>query len=297
MHLVNDGGANGHVHVAVFACVIHVHCNVGVAHQLGDILAFQHGGSVFVCAHFVHLLVDDLRVRQGVYRYFFGQLAHEVCLHVGACVHDECDHNGGRHGGTNGAHQRKRCQRGVRLGVVRVLQHHVVQWRAHGKAQTQASQNQHEADVEQGGVIAGHKRHEQRTNCGANKAKSHDQLHAVLVDKLARHHGAHAAANAQQCDEVAAGTRFHEQGVFAKLREEDSAHHDDARDNSADQRDQDIDVTEVMQVDNGVFCSVFANDEKRQQHHENRQERPYVGTLDGCNEVEEVDVFQAVHER
>ena len=51
-----------------------------------------------------------------------------------------------------------------------------------------------------------------------------------------------------------------------------------------------------MQVDNGVFRSVFANDEQRQQHHENRQERPHVGALDGCHEVEEVDVLQAVHQ-
>ena len=134
MHLIDDGGANGYVHIAVFACVVHIYGDGGVAHQLGDILARKHGGGVFVRAHFVHLLVNDLRVRQRIYRYFFRQLAHEVCLHVGAGVYDERDHNGGRHGGTNGAHERKRCQRGVRFGVVRVLQHHVVQRRAHGKA-------------------------------------------------------------------------------------------------------------------------------------------------------------------
>ena len=59
----------------------------------------------------------------------------------------------------------------------------------------------------------------------------------MLVNQLAGHHGAHAASHAQKRNEVAAGTRFHEQGVFAELREEDGAHHDDARDNSADQRD------------------------------------------------------------
>ena len=196
LHFVDDSGANGHAHVAVFAGVAHVHGNVGVAHQLGNILVRKHGGGVFVRAHLVHLLVNDLRVRQGVHGHFFGQLVHEVRLHASACVHDERDHNGGRHGGADGAHQRKRCQCGVRFGVVRVLQHHVVQRRAHGKAQAQAGQNQHEAHVKQGGVIAGHKRHEQRTNGRTDKTKGHDRLHAVLVNKLARHHGAHAAANA-----------------------------------------------------------------------------------------------------
>ena len=52
-----------------------------------------------------------------------------------------------------------------------------------------------------------------------------------------------------------------------------------------------------MQVDNGVFRLVLADNEQRQQHHEDYQERPHVGALDGCRKAEEVDVFQAVHER
>ena len=153
---------------------------------------------------------------------------HEVALQVGARVHDERDHDGGRDRGADGADEGQRGQRRVRFLLVGVLQHHVVERRAHGEAEAEAGDDHGGAHGEEAWPGAGHKRHENRADRHADEAHREHRFHAVLVDELARHHGANAAAHAEQRDEVAARSRFHHHGVLAELREEDGAHHGDA---------------------------------------------------------------------